>query len=76
MTCLVVVGGGFANKGAEAMLKTVRSELSTRLGDMQVVLWDARADELASAIPRIRDGLGVCSHVATHENRMVHSERC
>ncbi len=46
---VIVVGGGFANKGAEAMLKTVRSELERRIGDVQVVVWDAVAAEVETA---------------------------
>jgi polysaccharide pyruvyl transferase WcaK-like protein len=37
---LLVVGAGFSNKGAEAMTLTVHSELTRRLGDVEMLLWD------------------------------------
>ena len=46
---VVVVGVGFANKGAEAMLKTLRAELGRRVGPLEVVVWDTAPAEVALA---------------------------
>jgi len=42
---VVVVGVGFANKGAEAMLKTIHAQLEAQLGPLTIVVWDAHASE-------------------------------
>jgi polysaccharide pyruvyl transferase WcaK-like protein len=47
---IVVVGGGFRNKGAEAMLKTVQAELGRRLPDSEFVLWACEPEERAAAL--------------------------
>jgi polysaccharide pyruvyl transferase WcaK-like protein len=42
---IVACGGGFAGKGAEAMLLTVRSELMSRLPDAEFHLWRCSENE-------------------------------
>ncbi len=46
---VVIVGAGFANKGAEAMLKTAKAQLEARLGPIEMVIWDAVPDHLELA---------------------------
>lgn len=37
---VLVAGAGFANKGAEAMARTVRTELGRRIPGVELLLWD------------------------------------
>lgn len=42
MIRVIVHGAGFSNKGAEAMLKTVQTELMRRLAQVEFLLWRCR----------------------------------
>ncbi len=46
---ILVIGAGFTNKGAEALLKTTRDELVKRVGDLQFLLMDTPASDVRPA---------------------------
>ena len=46
---ILVVGAGYANKGAEAMLLTVQAELSRRLGNAEFLIWHPKPWEVPLA---------------------------
>ena len=46
----LVVGGGFRNKGAEAMLRTVQAEFAKRLPDSEFILWGCSSGDVAYAL--------------------------
>jgi polysaccharide pyruvyl transferase WcaK-like protein len=51
---IVVHGGGFVNKGAEAMTRTLQAELARHLPDVELFLWRIRPQDCK---PAIRSGL-------------------
>lgn len=47
---IIVAGAGFANKGAEAMTRTLFAELGRRVPGLEVLLWDCPESQAAPAL--------------------------
>ena len=47
---IVIVGGGFRNKGAEAMMRTVQAEFGRRIPDAEFVMWNCPENEREFAL--------------------------
>jgi colanic acid/amylovoran biosynthesis protein len=50
MNSIVIKGAGFVNKGAEAMLRTVQAQLSSRVPGIEIGLWQLRAAYRPAAV--------------------------